>query len=72
MDYKKLSMVLYAAAFAVILIGAVIAIANGWSRSEGSWIIISACVLALIARGVNHLARNQERDRVAKELGHDS
>ena len=72
MNYNKVSKALYAAGIIFIVVAAIIAISQGWSRSDAWWILIPGVVLELAGMGAGNLGRKQEKRRVAKELEDNS
>jgi hypothetical protein len=68
MNYKVISKGLYAAGITVIVVAGIVAISQGWNRSEFGWILIPGAVLEIAGYGASILARNQDKERVAKEL----
>jgi hypothetical protein len=68
MNYKAISKWLYIVGIATIVIGGIVAISQGWRRSEFVWILIPGAILELAGYGASVLARKQDKERVAKEL----
>lgn len=68
MNYSSISKGLYASGVLVMIIVVIVAISQGWSRSEFWWILIPGFVLGAAAYAVNKLADKQEKERVSNEL----